>query len=157
MKKDMFYRAVIIILLLLNLGTLGFMWMNGREHTGEHGHHPPRPDGIIITRLGLNEHQQEQFFTFRDEHHGQMVEIQQESSKLHKELFALLQQANADTVLKDSLLARIQILNLRKEEVTFHHFQQLRSILNPGQLDKFDDLVEDISQQIMGPHRGPKP
>lgn len=159
MKKEMFYRVVIIILLLLNLGTLGFLWVsNNREHTQERGHRPPpRPDGIIINRLQLDEQQQEQFFAFRDEHHEQMVAIQRESSRLHKDLFALLQQPDADTTIKDSLLAHIQVLNLRKEEVTFHHFQQLRSILKPGQLGKFDELVEDISQRIMGPHRTGKP
>lgn len=158
MKKEMFHRVVIIILLLLNFGTLGFLWMNSRDNAREHGHRPPpRPDGIIINHLQLNEEQQQQFFASRDEHHSAMVEIQRESSKLHKELFSLLQQVQPDTILKDSLLALIQVQNLRKEEITFHHFQQLRSILKPDQLGRFDELVEDISQRIMGPHREHRP
>jgi periplasmic protein CpxP/Spy len=157
MKKDMFYRVVIIILLLLNTGTLGFVWVNNGKPKMERGHRPPRPDGIIIDRLQLDEQQKEQFFASRNEHHEHMVVIQRESSTLHKDLFALLQQPVVDTVLKDSILTRIQALNLRKEEVTFHHFQQLRSMLRPEQVGRFDELVEDISQQIMGPHRERKP
>jgi len=160
MKKDIFYRVVIILLLLLNLCTLCYLCMNDRRqaHLVYAGMEKPyRPDDIIINRLELDEQQQQQFFSFRHEHHIEMVEIQKTSSRLHKDLFALLQHSPVDTVAKNNLLKKIQELNMQKEQVTFHHFEQLRSILKAEQTPAFDELVEDLGQRIMGPHREGRP
>jgi hypothetical protein len=157
MRTDSFYKIVIVLLLLVNIGTLGYLILPKRAaHTegNEARHHgPPRPDRIIIERLNLTEPQQELFEGLKHEHHGQMMDIQEESGKLHKALFELLKKDNVDIQVKDSLLVLIQQTNLQKEQVTFDHFQKLRAILTENQKNEFDDFVEDISQRIMGPHR----
>lgn len=155
MKKDAFYRVVIIILLLLNLATLSFLWMGRRGGPGKDGH-PQPPDRVIIDRLQLDKQQQEQFFHLREEHHGQMVEIQKTSAHLHKVLFALLQQEQVPAATRDSLMDMIEKTDRHREEVTFEHFRKLRGILRPQQKEELDDLVGDLSEQIMGPHRRPR-
>lgn len=151
MRKDGFYKLVIVLLLLLNLGTLGYLLMekNGKGHKLP----PPPPDRIIIERLHLSEPQIKQFELLKHEHHSQMLDIQEQSGRLHRQLFELLRNDTAITVEKDSLLRLIQATNLQKEQVTFEHFRKLRKMLAAEQQDEFDRLVEDISSRIMGPHR----
>lgn len=152
MKAESFYKLVIIFLLLLNLGTLGYL-LSGNTKTDKHHGPPPPPDRIIIERLELSPQQVEQFNELKHEHHSQMLQIQEESGKLHKVLFTLLKQDTQDPVVKDSILQLIQVTNMNKELVTFEHFQKLRHILTEKQKAEFDEFVEDISHKIMGPHR----
>jgi protein CpxP len=155
MRTDNFYKVIIIVLLLINMGTLGYLWLGrGGHHDGPPGGpHPGRPDRMIIERLHLNEQQQEQFNELKHEHHSQMLEVQETTGRLHKELFTLLQNDSMNTGKKDSLLQLIQQGNLQKEMVTMEHFRKLRAILTEEQKPLFDDLVEDIAERIMGPHR----
>lgn len=156
MRTENFYKIVIVLLLLINAGTLGYLLLPSQKKDAENRPErmgPPRHDRIIIERLELNESQISNFETLKREHHSQMVDIQRESGKLHKTLFELLKNDKVDESAKDSLLTLIQHTNLQKEEVTFEHFQKLRSILNEKQKDEFDDLVADMSERIMGPHR----
>jgi protein CpxP len=145
---------LILLLLLLNFGILGFLWQ-GRGHDRHEGGPPPPPDRMIIERLQLNDRQQEQFEGFRDEHHAQMVDLQERSAVLHKQLFALLKDKQVNARAKDSIMNLLQQNSNQREEITFEHFRKLRSILTPRQQAEFDSFVEEVSERILGPHRGP--
>jgi len=156
MSRDRFYQVVILLLLLLNFGILGYLWMGKQD--ARHMGPPPPPDRMIIERLHLDDKQQEQFEGFRDEHHSQMVTLQEQSAELHKELFALLKAPGVNEQAKDSMMGLLQQNSHKKEEITFEHFQKLRAILTPQQQTEFDSFVEEISERILGPHRGgPRP
>lgn len=152
MNRERFYKIVILCLLLLNFGILGYLLVSRNDG---HGHPPPGgpPDRLIIERLKLDEKQQDTFDGLKQEHHGQMMELQEQSSILHRQLYALLKNKPVDSATKDSLMQLLQQNALQKEQVTFEHFRKLRGILRPEQEPAFDDLVEEISQRIMGPHR----
>jgi len=153
MKKDSFYKVIIICLLLLNVSMLAFLWYGKKEY---HAHNSG-PDRMIIERLKLNEKQQQIFEGLKHEHHSQMVEIQQEGGKLHDVLFSLLQKQPEDTAAENTLLLQIQQNELRKEQVTLEHFRKLRAMLRPEQQPLFDSFISELSRQLMGPppHGGP--
>ncbi|HYD22232.1 MAG TPA: periplasmic heavy metal sensor [Flavipsychrobacter sp.] len=158
MKNEHFYKIVIIMLLLLNAGVLGYLWLHNDDRKGPpHGPHM-RPDQMIIERIGLDDKQQEAFRVLKDEHHNQMIDIQGADSKLHTDLFALLKQDPVDSVLKDDLLAKLKTNDSLKEEMTFDHFRKLRAVLRPEQQPKLDELVAELAGRIMGnDHRRPPP
>jgi Spy/CpxP family protein refolding chaperone len=156
MNRERFYKIVILLLLLLNLGVLGYLVTDRRDpvsHPPLDGRPGPAADRVIVNRLDLTENQQEQFAGLKHEHHRQMLELQEESSELHKELYALLQYEKPDNKTKDSLLHLLQQNALTREQVTFEHFKKLRGILTPEQEPAFDEFVEDLSRRILGPHR----
>ena len=159
MKNEQFYKIVIILLLLLNGGVLGYLWLNNdRQHSGPpHGGPRMGPDRIIIERIGLDERQQETFRGLKDEHHQQTLDIQANEAKLHTQLFDLLKQAQLDTVAKMSILAQLKSNDSLKEEITFEHFRKLRAILTPDQQPKLDELVAELATRVMGDHRRPPP
>ncbi len=152
MKTDNFYKIVIIALLVINACTLGYLFLNHSNQPRE-GRHGNPIDRLIIERLQLTEAQQDQFDMLKHEHHGQMMDCQQESSQLHSGLFALLKDKNKDTATVDSFMQLILVNSHKKEMATYDHFEKLRAILTPEQQPKFDELVEEISRSIMAPHR----
>ncbi len=164
MKKEVFYKVVIALLVLLNIATVGYIWMQGRNggHGPEGGGRWNHVDRIILDKLHLDEQQQNEFEKLKNEHHSQMVAIQKEAGQLHNELFKLLQADNVDTVKKDGIIATLQLKEKQKEELTFDHFKKLRAILRPEQEKGFDEFVDELGRHLLnGPpprkgHDGPK-
>jgi periplasmic protein CpxP/Spy len=153
MTKDNFYRIVITMLLLINIGTLAFLWTDRKDKAILQRHHmgPPHVDEMIIERLKLDDKQIGQFEGLKHEHHSRMVDIQRQSGSLHKDLFRLLKTDHVDTIYRDSILHKLQLLDTEKELATFDHFQKLRGILAPGQQSNFDDFVEELSRRLLAP------
>lgn len=173
MKNDHFYKIVIVLLLLLNAGTLGYLWLSKDKP----GHSPadmrPGPghrnhvDRLMSEKLQLSAEQEDLFHGLKMEHNEQMIELQKQERKLHTDLFILLKAKNIDTAAKNNYLVQLERNDRMKEEVTFEHFRKLRAILKPEQEPKFDELVEEIASQILshrrigrgpqGPPDGPPP
>lgn len=156
MKTINFYKIVILVLLLINTGTLAYLFIGRNGHPGG----PPRGnpvDHLIIDRLQLTTTQRQQFDMLKRGHHERMLEWQEQSSRLHGALFALLKNKGRDTIAIDSFLQLIAANDRKKEMATYEHFEQLRGILSPAQQPAFDGLVEEISQKIMNPGRPGRP
>lgn len=153
MKQSVFYKIVIVALLLLNTAVIGYLWL--RPPAQPQFGPPPdgRPDRMIIERLRLDEGQQRQFDELRHEHHSHILDIQKEAGALHNQLFSLLQAGQLDTAARDSIITLLEAGYRRKELVTFDHFKKLRGILRPDQKADFDDFVEELGRRLMEPHR----
>lgn len=153
MKKDNFYKIIIVSLLLLNIGILAFLWISNKDRQEHRG----GPDRMIIERLKLDDKQQAQFEGLKYDHHSQMMTIQEEGGKLHDQLFSLLRSQPEDTVQENTLLKQIQENELQKEQVTLTHFRKLRAILRPEQQPLFDDFISELSRELMRPPRHERP
>ncbi len=160
MRKDIFYKFVIGLLVLLNVAAVGFIWMQGRTDR----HEPPQGgrwnhvDRIILDKLHLDEQQQNQFEQLKNEHHRQMVAIQKDAGELHNELFKLLQAEPVDTAKRNEVIANLQVKEKEKEALTFDHFKKLRAILRADQKKGFDDFVDELGRHLLsGPPPGEMP
>jgi protein CpxP len=162
MKKDTFYAVVIILLLLLNLGTLGYLWVGDRRGSFPPPHHGPGGGGpapLIIERLGLDDAQQRQFDVIRHEHHEQVMKLQDERRDLYEDYYSLLKHVPIDTVAADSMNRMIMDNQSRLNQVTFDHFMKLRNICKPEQVERYNGFIMELSRILSGPPpgRGPHP
>ena len=158
MKKENFYKIIIIALLLLNFGVLGYLWSGGRNN-----HMPPPhdgrgegPAGFIIERLQLDAQQQEAFQKLRDAHHVKADELKEESRQLHDVLFAGLTDSSINQPQVDSLMTLIAQNDHAKETLNYNHFKELKSILKPEQYKLYDEFIGDIARRFGPPPRGPR-
>ena len=153
MSSDKFYKIVIIFLMVLNMGTLGYVWFNNRPQ--EPRFMPPHEaDRMMTDRMKFDEKQLDLFEDLKHEHHSQMVELHSEAKGLHVALFDLLKDKIVDTLKRDSLIQLLQQNARQKEIVTFDHFYKLRGILRPDQTQYFDGFMEEFSRRIMSPGPG---
>lgn len=145
MEKLDFYKIVIAVLLLLNLGTLGFLWYNRPPRPGQEG-----PFRFLVQTTGMDESQQKAYAELRDRHHQKMMDFRQRNGQIRDKLYALL---GADTS-KNAEIAMLtdSIASLRREEeqLTFQHFQAVRALCRPDQQTKFDAAIGEAIRS-MGP------
>jgi Spy/CpxP family protein refolding chaperone len=155
MNKLRFLWATIILLLLLNLGTLAWLFYS---HNKQEGRRPPGGAAdFIVEQLQLDQQQQEQFFELRKQHRATIRQAQEEDKNLHDTYFGLLKTDNPDKKLVDSVAVLLAAQRSRMEAANFDHFAQLRKICRDGkQKQLFDETIDDIARNITAP-RGPMP
>jgi len=158
MKREHFYTLVIIVLLLLNIGTLAFLWVSKSDNRRPVPQ--GRPGGVLIEELQMNEQQQREFSHFRNVHRRATDSVQRQIKEAQRALFGLVKKDDMDIEVRDSLLGRIERYESAKHLITIQHFHDIRSILDEEQKMLFNDFIEDIGSQLNGhppPHRGGPP
>ncbi len=152
MEKQKLITISVIALLLLNIGTLGFLFVSGPKQ----GHRPPphgrpEPREIIIEKLHFDEQQIEAYELLIREHRKQIDAVDEKIRDTKNSLYALLN--SNDSSSKDSLI--IALGNYQKEIETthFNHFADIKKLCKPDQMDDFEELTKELSRLFSKPPR----
>jgi periplasmic protein CpxP/Spy len=147
MTNIRFYKVVIIILVLLNLGTLGFLWLA-----------PPRSGSLpergqaaefLIRELRLTPIQRDEFGKMRDEHSARLSVLQEQDRKLHDRFFDAIFLPVPDTSSVNMLCDSIAGVRKQMEMLTFEHFANLRQLLTINQRVKFQRVFRQALDRVM--------
>ncbi len=168
MKKENFYAIIIVALLVLNLGTLGYLWFNANKHTP-----PPRPLpkqagalAFMSHELDLDKKQLNDLKVLAHRHRKALDSVQRHIRDAQTQLFRLAKSDVLDTVARNQYLQTIEDNESAKHLITLLHFQEIRGLLNEDQKVLFNEFIEDIGKQITNPnpplhgrpgHGGPPP
>jgi hypothetical protein len=148
--------VAVLLLLLLNAGTLVFMFRWHADKTAAANDNGEGPAAFIIQTLQLDAQQQERFAGLRREHQQAIRLVRGQDRQLHDAYFGLLKTDHPDIAKVDSLAALIGTLENRLSKITFDHFQQLRALCRDDQKKRFDDTIDEIARR-MGPGRRQQP
>lgn len=147
MKKENFLVVVVIALLLLNMGTLGYLFIQQKkQHNILFEHRPPRPDKLIIERLQLDEKQIALFEETKFKHRSSINKLEREAAELHAAYFSLLKKDNYTASEIDSFQRLLAINQMQKDSTTFIHFEELKALCNEKQLSLYNNLIEEIGE-----------
>lgn len=144
MTKTKLLTLAIVILLLVNIATLGFMLVRKSPiHDGmRHGEGPKQ---IIIDRLHFNELQQKQYDIIVEDHRTKSKALNNLSREMHNALYALLKEKSVDKQIADSLITQIAEYQKAIDNLNLNHFQQIKSICKDDQITLFNTLVTDLT------------
>jgi Spy/CpxP family protein refolding chaperone len=140
---------------LTNIATLSIYWFNNNKppHNGGPGDHDPanrekRMGQFMVDQLKFDSNQEATYWQLRDS----MVTIQRpvmdsiRSAK--KRFFDLLNQSNATDSMLTARSNDIAHLQKKLDSVTFRHFQKVRAVCRPDQLEKFDTVIKEIVNRM---------
>jgi Spy/CpxP family protein refolding chaperone len=158
MAKSTFTTIVIVALLLLNFGTLAFLWFhNGPPRHDERGPRGGGPADFIIRELKLNAEQQEKFKKLRDEHHNRVEDLRDSIRDLRTKLYAQLKEEGAEKAESTGMAKEIGDKEAEIQLVTLRHFRDLRAILTTEQKESFNRIIDEVTRMISGPQGPPPP
>lgn len=154
MEKQKLITFSIIALLLINLGTLGFLVFSGSKDR----HFPPHegkrePKYLIIERLHLDEKQQADYEIFIEDHQAKIQAAEDKIRDAKNELYSMLNSDTIDTEKKDSLILALSIHQEEIETIHFNHFGDIKKLCRKEQLADFSELTEELSRLFSKPQK----
>lgn len=152
MKKQQLLWLAIAVLFVLNISTIAFILL--RDSTG-HPHRGPRAfDKLVVQTLQLNKEQEQQFNHLKRAHHETILELDKAMKAPIEQYFSLLLSKDATPGIKEQLEQKMEAIYQEKLQVTYSHFEQLKSICSPEQQQHFDKLIPELMQVMQPPPPG---
>jgi protein CpxP len=153
MDQTRFLKTIIILLLLINAGTILFMW----THRPLHPDRPPHPElgAYLMHELHFSSEQRHQFEGMRDAHRKLAAPWREKNTALHEALYALVNEKSSDTAQVNLLTDSIADVQRKIERSMFYHLKEVRTICTPEQQEKFEEVIHGAIQ-LMNPGPPPK-
>lgn len=150
--------VLVAILLLTNIATLSIYWFKKPMHDGgpneQGGRREKRMGQFMVDQMKFDKQQEDTYWKLRDS----MIVIQRpvmdSIRNAKKKFFDLLNQSNVSDSSLFIYSNEIADLQKKLDLATFRHFQQVRLLCRPDQLQKFDTVIKEIVTR-MTPFRRP--
>lgn len=145
MTEIRFYRIIILLLIMINLGILGFFWLNKPEFP-PHPMHFKKPD--IAKELGIEGQNAKEVAKFEKTHHQEKIQLVDKDRQMHQRLFQMIGSEENPTKLLDSIHKNKVVM----DSITYEFFQKVAEFCNDDQLMRLRKFVEGPFMPIP-PHK----
>jgi periplasmic protein CpxP/Spy len=149
MNNTRFLKIVIVVLILINLGTLAFLWFN-KPGSGLSVQRP-FAGGFLVKELGLSKSQRQEYFRLRRNHRLLLEQLQEKDHLLHNRFFEQLFSEVPDLKSVDDLADSIAGNRKKMEVLTYDHFMKVKQMLNPAQQKKFQEIFDEVLRMVLPP------
>ncbi len=147
-KQNRFLSLVVAVLVILNLATLGMLWM-GRPRRPVPPSRPAAaevrqaPEDRLLEELGFDDAQVEQYRRLTRLHRESMRTLNEEVRAIKKRMFDGVLAENPTPELSESLLAQAQAKQAEIEQRTYQYFLDLKKLCRPDQQQKLKLLLDE--------------
>jgi hypothetical protein len=149
MKSNKVCQIIILLLVIVNLGTLGLFWFLKLNRVKQA--RPANASEFLIKELKLSDSQQKDYLRLREEHRDSMKRLEEYDKAFHKRFFDLILKQSQDPTnilfLADSIAANRK----KMEMVTYDHFFRIKKMLNPEQQKMFTSIFHEVLSLVL-PH-----
>ena len=156
MERTKLLTITIIGLLLINLATLGFVFLNGPKPGGMPHEGRPLPKDIIIDKLHFDANQQKEYEKLIRWHRGKIDQLDDSIRQTKNTLYSGLTESDTNTKAKDSLIALLNSYQKQVEETHFKHFEDIKKLCKPEQQEDFKALTTELSRIFAPRPRRPR-
>ena len=144
--------VLVAILLLTNIATLSIYWLKKPDHDNGPGRNPgereKRMGQFMVDQMKFDADQEAAYWKMRDSMMNIQKPVMDSIRSSKKRFFDLLNQPDATDSLLTAHSNEIADLQKKLDIVTFRHFQKVRSICRPDQLEKFDTVIKEIVNRM---------
>lgn len=160
MEKTKLLIFTVIALLLINFGTLGFLFIS--EPKGNSPLLGDGPDGgikpreIIIEKLHFDANQQIEYDKLIQWHQGEIRTIEDNIREVKNQLYQILSEPEVNSKSKDSLINALALYQKQIENTHFKHFEDIKKMCHNEQLEYFNNLTEELGRLFSKGQRPPK-
>ena len=151
MNDQKITRALILLLVVMNIGSLTMVWMSYGTSDDHPPTKPPVSTDFLKAELGWNEAQLAEFEQLRSTHHDKARVINEELRGLKQSMFEKVVNDTPDEQI-DEITTQIGTKQAELDRLTYLHFRDVRDICEGDQKAKFDQLWQEIkSKGLPGP------
>jgi periplasmic protein CpxP/Spy len=150
MTRSRLLSIAVVVLLLLNMATLGMLFFRKPPHDGHARHAGPK--AIIIERLKFDAGQVASYEELIRDHRGKIGELDRRMMELRARLYDVSDPRSADPIIH-----LIEETQGGIERVHTDHFARIRALCRPDQLPLFDGMTKDLAGYFRSGPPPPKP
>lgn len=140
MSKVKLLSIISIGLLAVNLFMIWFFISHKPPHNRK-----KEPKKIVIEKLHLDGTQISEYEKLIDWHKENIRKSEHQMMTMKNQLYASLQEWQ-QTISTDSLITEIGKVQMEIEHINYRHFQDIKKICKPDQLESYDALCMDIAK-----------
>ena len=144
--------VLVAILLLTNIATLSIYWFKKPNHEGGPGHDPgnreKRMGQFMVDQMKFDSTQAAAYWKLRDTMIATQRPVIDSMRDAKKRFFDLLNQSNTTDSALITRSNEIAALQKRLDLATYRHFQHVRALCRPDQLQKFDTVIKEIVNRM---------
>jgi periplasmic protein CpxP/Spy len=149
--KNKLLTWLVVLLLIANAASITMFWI-GKEKAlpvqQEQQQQRERPAEFLIRELRLDTKQQEQLEVLRAAHTDAAVVLRKELGKAKKIFFALIKQPGITDSMKLAAAKPVSDITEKLDLLALNHFIKVRAICNAEQQQKFDKIIEQVTEMI---------
>lgn len=138
MTRTRLLSISVVVLVLLNIATLGVLTLREAPHPEHREHEGPK--AIIIERLKFDDGQVASYEELIRDHRSRIDELDKHMMELRGRLYEVNYGQSADSI--------IYLIGEKQgeiERVHTDHFSRIRALCRPEQLPLFDALTKDLA------------
>jgi len=166
MSKIKLLSIAVIGLLAINIAVVAFLLLKqpphpreGRPGPGKEGMQAMEqtgPKNIIIDKLHFDKEQAAQYESLIEQHQAIIKSLNDSIKDAKNDLYLSL--TNENFTGKDSLIAKLGLLQRKVEYTHYDHFAAIKNICKPDQLENFAELTKELARFFAAPKKdGPPP
>lgn len=156
MKDRRLTNAILLALLIFNIGFIGSWWYNHYKmhkmmfQNHHFAAHESKAGNYLAKELGLTDEQQTQLEALRKAHFQKVEIMEMAIGRNEKNMLGLLTANPVDTARVSVYVDSIGMMKAAIQKELFTHFNNIKKICNPEQSRNFDRLIGDMSKEF--PH-----
>lgn len=149
--KNKFWIILVVILILLNLFSIGALWKTRGISRGDFSTRKPSPDRYMMKRLDFSPEQHDMLMQMRTAHFKQIRPLEEELRSLRSSLFTTATDSSSQ-INPSALLQEIGAIQRQVDSLTFIHFQEIKRICTSEQANRFSRFMEEMAERRFGAH-----
>lgn len=165
MSKIKLLSIAVIGLLAINIAVVAFLLLkqpphprDGHQGLGKEGMPPMEhtgPKNIIIDKLHFDKEQAAQYESLIEQHQIIMKSLNDSIKNAKNDLYLSLTSENAAS--KDSLIAKLGLLQRQVELTHYDHFADIKKLCKPDQLENYAALTKELARFFAPQKNNPLP
>lgn len=148
MDKLRFYKVVVLVLVTVNLLTIGTIWFVKPKGPRPMPHE--RDMTFLSKELGMTGANKETLDALETQHHTEKRALLGKNKELREAMFALLKNNNTDSLKINQYVDSILINQKEIELMTYYHFNKVKTLCTPEQQLKLEETIAEAIRMAGG-------
>ena len=146
-SRQKWLLVLVGILLVTNIITLSVFWFNKKPKENK-AQDRPRMGKFIVDQMKFDSTQEAAYWTMRDSMIDKQRPVWDSIRAAKKRFFDLTNQPGASDSMLQSRANEVMAYQKKLDSITLRHFQQVRTLVHPAQLQKFDTVIREIVNRM---------
>lgn len=148
-SRQKWLLVLVGILLVTNIITLTvFFWTSRSQEEAATPPPKPRMGKFIVDEMQFDSTQEAAYWEMRDSLMEAQKPVWDSIRAAKKRFFDLVNYTDVNDALLQARINEVLAHQKKLDIITFHHFQQVRTLCRPDQMQKFDTVIKEIVNRM---------